>query len=88
MSAAIGVPVSVMDTASEGGAWGITLLAAYMIGKAADEPLEAYLSNRVFAGEHAVTIAPNKRDVEGFGLFMERYKMGLAVERTAVEYVK
>jgi sugar (pentulose or hexulose) kinase len=85
MAAAIGVPVSVMETAGEGGAWGSALLAAYMVGRAADEPLEAFLSNRVFAGENVVTIAPDKRYAAGFALFMERYKRGLEIERTAVE---
>ena len=52
MAAAMNVPVSVMETAGEGGAWGIALLASYMLNKAANEPLEAYLSNKVFAGEN------------------------------------
>ena len=51
MAAAMNVPVSVMETAGEGGAWGIALLASYMLNKAENEPLEAYLSNKVFAGE-------------------------------------
>ena len=61
MAAAMNVPVSVMETAGEGGAWGIALLAAYMIHKAENEPLEAYLSNKVFAGENGTTIAPDQR---------------------------
>lgn len=85
MAAAMNVPVSVMETAGEGGAWGIALLAAYMLRKAADEPLEAYLTNRVFAGEKSLTIAPDPRDVDGFATFMERYKQGLVIERAAVD---
>ncbi len=85
MAAAMNVPVSVMETAGEGGAWGIALLASYMLRKAKDEPLEAYLSNQVFAGENAMTIAPDPADVAGFATFMERYKKGLAIERAAVE---
>ena len=65
MAAAMNVPVSVMESAGEGGAWGIALLASYMLHKATDEPLEAYLSNKVFAGEYGMTIAPDQRDVEG-----------------------
>jgi sugar (pentulose or hexulose) kinase len=61
MAAAMNVPVSVMETAGEGGAWGIALLAAYMLHKAENEPLEAYLSNKVFAGENGTTIAPDQR---------------------------
>jgi len=85
MAAAMNVPVSVMETAGEGGAWGIALLASYMLHKAENEPLEAYLSNKVFAGENRTTLAPDPRDVDGFTTFMERYKKGLVVERAAVD---
>jgi sugar (pentulose or hexulose) kinase len=85
MAAAMNVPVSVMETAGEGGAWGIALLASYMLHKSANEPLEAYLSNKVFAGENGTTIAPDQRDVDGFATFMERYKKGLVIERAAVD---
>lgn len=85
MAAAMNVPVSVMETAGEGGAWGIALLAAYMRFKEADEPLEAYLTHKVFAGEQGSTIAPDPADVAGFAAFMERYHKGLAIERAAVE---
>jgi sugar (pentulose or hexulose) kinase len=85
MAAVMNVPVSVMETAGEGGAWGIALLASYMLRKAQNEPLEAYLSNRVFAGENGTTIAPDQGDVDGFATFMERYKKGLVIERAAVD---
>jgi sugar (pentulose or hexulose) kinase len=88
MAAAMNVPVSVMETAGEGGAWGMAVLASYMLHKAKDEPLEAFLSNQVFAGESGTTIAPDPRDVEGFTAFMERYKKGLVIERTAVDALR
>jgi sugar (pentulose or hexulose) kinase len=88
MAAAMNVPVSVMESAGEGGAWGIALLAAYMLHKATNEPLETYLSNKVFAGEHGTTIAPDPADVDGFTAFMERYKKGLIIERAAVDALK
>jgi sugar (pentulose or hexulose) kinase len=88
MAAAMNVPVSVMETAGEGGAWGIALLASYMLNKAEDEPLEAYLSDKVFAEEKGTTIAPDQGDVDGFATFMKRYKQGLVIERTAVEALK
>jgi len=84
MAAAMNVPVSVMETAGEGGAWGIALLASYMLHKSANEPLEAYLSNKVFAEENGMTLAPDQGDVNGFTAFMERYKKGLVIERAAV----
>ena len=79
------VPVSVMETAGEGGAWGIALLASYMLHKAKDEPLEDYLSSKVFAEQNGTTIAPDPGDVAGFAGFMERYKQGLVIERAAVD---
>jgi sugar (pentulose or hexulose) kinase len=88
MAAAMNVPVSVMETAGEGGAWGIALLASYLLHKEAKEPLEAYLSKKVFAADNSVTIAPDERDVQGFAAFMERYKEGLPIERTAVDAMK
>ncbi len=84
MAAAMNVPVSVMESAGEGGAWGIALLAAYRLYKAENEPLEAYLSDKVFAGASGATIAPDPADVDGFVAFMERYKKGLVIERAAV----
>jgi sugar (pentulose or hexulose) kinase len=88
MAAAMNVPVTVMETASEGGAWGIALLAFYMLHKAADEPLEAYLSNKVFSSEKGLTIAPDQKDVEGFAAFMERYHKGISIERAAVDTLR
>jgi sugar (pentulose or hexulose) kinase len=85
MAAAMNVPVSVMETAGEGGAWGISLLASYMLHKGTHEPLEDYLANKVFAENKGATIHPDPRDVEGFRAFMERYKQGLVIERTAVD---
>jgi sugar (pentulose or hexulose) kinase len=85
MAAAMNVPVSVMETAGEGGAWGIALLAAYRLYKEKDEPLEAYLADTVFAGEKGTTVVPDSKDVAGFLAFMDRYKKGLVIERTAVD---
>jgi sugar (pentulose or hexulose) kinase len=85
MAAALNVPVSVMETAGEGGAWGIALLAAYMLHKATNESLEDYLSAKVFPGENGTTLAPDPLDVAGFTAFMERYKKGLVIERAAVD---
>jgi sugar (pentulose or hexulose) kinase len=88
MATAMNVPVSVMETAGEGGAWGIALLASYLLHQVEKESLEAYLSEKVFEGVNSSTIAPDKRDVQGFAVFMERYKEGLSIERTAVEVLK
>ena len=88
MAAAMNVPVSVMETAGEGGAWGIALLASYLMQKSDGETLEAYLARRVFIGEGESTINPDQSDVAGFASFMERYKKGLVIEKTAVEALR
>ncbi len=88
MAAAMNVPVSVMETAGEGGAWGIALLASYLVHKAAGETLEAFLESKVFAGEKGTTIAPDPVDVAGFAAFMGRYQKGLPIERAAVDTLK
>jgi len=88
MAAAMNVPVSVMETAGEGGAWGIALLAAYRVHKTENETLEDFLYKKVFAGESISKIAPDQMDVEGFVVFMNRYKKGLILERAAVDVLK
>lgn len=88
MAAAINAPVSVMETAGEGGAWGIALLASYMLNKTENETLDDYLSNKVFAGKVGSKINPDSKDVKGFDEFMKRYSNGLAIERAAVDNLK
>lgn len=88
MAAALNVPVSVMDTAGEGGAWGIALLASYMINKADHETLEEYLSQKVFAEKGGMTMSPEPKDVEGFEKFMVRYINGYDIERAAIKNLK
>ena len=85
MAAAMNAPVTVMDTASEGGAWGMAVLAAYMEEKADGETLPDYLSSRIFAGQTGTTIEPKPEDVAGFDAFIERYKSTLPAEKAAVE---
>lgn len=85
MAAAMNAPVFVMETAGEGGAWGIALLAAYMRRKMQSEALDAYLNQRVFVGEMGNEVLPDPEQVAGFQAFMEKYKSGLDVERAAVK---
>lgn len=88
MAAAFNSPVTVMDTASEGGAWGMAVLAAFMMEKAADESLPDYLSNRIFAGQTGSTIEPKAEDVAGFDAFVEKYKSTLPAEKAAIQGMK
>lgn len=88
MAAAMNVPVTVKETAGEGGAWGIALLGAYMKHKAENETLEQYLDTRVFANDPGFKMAPDKDDREVFDKYMKRYTAGLAVEMKAVEVLR
>ena len=88
MAAAMDTPVSVMETAGEGGAWGIAVLAAYMNNKADGESLADYLNNKVFGGETGITENPVASDVKGFDDFLKTYNAGLPIERAAVECLK
>ena len=85
MAAAMNASVSVMETAGEGGAWGIALLAAFMRDRESGQTLEDYLAKQVFAGSTGVSMEPDADDVKGFDTFIERYKAGLPIERAAVE---
>ena len=85
LSAAVGAPVSVMETAGEGGPYGMALLGAYMLWREKGESLPDYLDNKVFAGARSVTLAAGKEDIEGFQTFLSRYKKALLVERAAIE---
>lgn len=84
-AAALNTPVSVMETAGEGGPWGMALLADYMRNKEKEETLQDYLNHKVFAGQKGSSMAPVKEDVEGFEKFMKRYMAGLAIEHAAVD---
>ena len=88
MAAAMQAPVSVMETAGEGGAWGIALLAAYEVGKAEGETLEDYLDNKVFAGNEGSKMEPVPEDVDGFEKFIEQFKQGLSIEQEAIAKIK
>lgn len=85
LAAALNTPVSVMKTAGEGGAWGIAVLASFMLGREDNESLADYLENKVFKDVESVSIAPDPADAAGFDTFIKRYKDGLAIERAAVE---
>ena len=88
LAAALDTPVSVMETAGEGGAWGIALLASYMNNKAEDEALDDYLDAKVFAGQKGTKMDPNPKDVEGYNTFIERFKKTLPIMKAATETMK
>jgi sugar (pentulose or hexulose) kinase len=82
LAGALDAPVSVADTASEGGAWGMAVLASFV---GSDETLDAFLRDRVFAAAVFETVEPDAADVAGFATYLDRYRAGLAVERAAVD---
>ncbi|MDE5941985.1 MAG: FGGY-family carbohydrate kinase [Muribaculaceae bacterium] len=84
LAAALNSPISVMETAGEGGAWGIALLASFALNNAAGSKLPEWLDEKVFRGNEGVEIAPAPEDVAGFNVYIANYRRGLAVERAAV----
>lgn len=88
LAGAMDATVSVMKTAGEGGAWGIALLASYMIQKDAGETLEDYLQQKVFGGDEGEKMDPDPADVKGFDEFISRYKAGFPIERAAVDSLR
>ena len=88
MAAAMNTPVSVMETAGEGGAWGIAVLAAFMKHQDSKESLSEYLELKVFNGQASFSVSPEVDDVKGFEEFMKVYTKGLAIERAAVDTMR
>ena len=88
LSAALKTPVSVMETAGEGGPWGMALLAAYRVNKKEGQTLEAYLNENVFACAKAVTVAPDDEDAKGFDAYTARFMQALDAEKAAVNSMK
>ena len=88
LSAAIHAPVTVMQTAGEGGAWGIALLAEYLVKHASGESLEDYLDQKVFAGMTRKTVSPDPQDEAGFDAYMERFVACIPAQQAAVRALK
>ena len=84
LGAALNSPISTMETAGEGGAWGIALLASYLVNNADNLSLADWLEAVVFAGNKGVEVAPTPEDVEGFNRYIENYRAGLEIEKAAV----
>lgn len=85
MAAACGAPVTCMETAGEGGPYGMALLTAFLACRAPEETLEEYLENRVFRNAAKITIAPKAEDIAGFNKYITSYRALLEVERKATE---
>ena len=86
LAAALGSPISVMQTAGEGGAWGIALLASYMVHHSPQQTLADFLDTQVFAGNTGVEVSPTVEDIKGFNIYIDQYKQTLPVEEAAVKY--
>lgn len=88
LAAAINSPISVMETAGEGGAWGIALLGSYLVNNDKKLSLADFLDEKVFAGNAGVEVSPTPEDVAGFNAYIEKYKACLPIEEAAVKYKK
>ena len=85
---AVDTPISVMETAGEGGAWGIALLGSFLVNNEKKQPLDAFLDEQVFGGDAGVEITPTAEDVAGFNAYIENYKAALPIEEAAVKFKK
>ena len=88
LAAAINSPISVMETAGEGGAWGIALLGSYLVNNEKNQNLADFLDEVVFAGDAGIEIKPTAEEVAGFNVYIENYKLGLGIEEAAVKCKK
>ena len=88
LAAAINSPISVMETAGEGGAWGIALLGSYLVNNEKKQSLAEFLDEHVFAGDAGVEVSPTAEDAAGFNTYIENYKAGLPIEEAAVKFKK
>ena len=88
LAAALNTPISVMETAGEGGAWGIALLAGFVVNNQQHLSLPDYLDQVVFAGNEGVAVDPDPEDVAGFNVYMKNYLDSLPIEKISVEFKK
>ena len=86
LAAAINSPISVMETAGEGGAWGIALLGSYLVNNGKKQSLADFLDDSVFVGDAGIEVSPTPEDVAGFNTYIENYKAGLPIEEAAVKF--
>ena len=84
LAGSLNTPVSVMETAGEGGPWGMALLAAYRVHKAEGQTLESYLNEKVFASAKSVTVTPDEADVKGIDAYTEKFTASLGAEKAAI----
>jgi len=82
---ALNVPITTMETAGEGGPWGMALLAAYMQRREADESLQGYLSEKVFRQADSSCLYPQPEGVAGFAAYLQRYKDALPCQNAAAQ---
>ncbi|WP_207702010.1 xylulokinase [Candidatus Enterococcus ferrettii] len=87
LAAAMEAPVTVLETAGEGGAWGIALLAAYRISEE-QLSLAEFLEQKVFAGSEGITVIPTEEELQGYAEFTDRYLTGLPIEKAAIDGLK
>lgn len=88
LAAALNSPISVMETAGEGGAWGIALLGSFLVNNGKKQPLDAFLDQQVFGGDAGVEISPTAEEVAGFNAYIQSYKAALPIEEAAVRFKK
>lgn len=88
LSSAVGSPISVMETAGEGGPYGMALLCSFMLNKNCGETLPDYLDRNVFGNVSSTTIMATPEEIDGFNRFMEKYKAAFPVEKAAIKTLR
>ncbi len=86
LAATMNAPVTVMENAGEGGAWGIAILAAFL-NQSTKMSLTQFLDDYVFANATGITLEASATDISGFNQFVERYQKGLPIEKSAIDYL-
>ncbi len=86
LAAALNSPISVMETAGEGGPWGMAILGSYLVNNTANLSLPEFLDEKVFTGNQGTEIAPTPEDVAGFNAYIKKYNRCLPIEEAAVKY--
>ena len=88
LGAALNSSVEVLKTANDGGAWGMAILARYMVNNDSQLPLNQYLEENIFGQQEGSVIQPSEKDVEEYEQFITEYKKGLEIERKASQFIR
>ena len=76
----LSIPITIMETAGDGGPWGMAVLAVFARWAEKGESLADFLDKQVFGEVKSSTLSPKADGVRGCQQFIDRYQAGLSVE--------